>query len=86
VQVKSTLSTEQECASSLKKFPLSGEVKLFSFFRAVVFWLLAFGQVQYFDFTELACTSSSLFYFRHHVEHRTGLPIKPGKIPSVGGG
>jgi len=26
--------------------------------------------VQYFDFTELACTSSSLFYFWHYVEHR----------------
>jgi len=37
-----TLSTEQGCASSLKKFPLSGEVELISFFRVVVFWLLAF--------------------------------------------
>jgi len=37
-----TLSTEQGCASSLKKFPRSGEVELFSFFRRGVFWLLAF--------------------------------------------
>ena len=74
-----TLSTKQGCASSLEKFPLSGEVELFSCFRGVVFWLLAFGLVQYFDFTELACTSSPLFYFRHYVEHGTGLPIKSEK-------
>jgi len=34
-----TLSTEQGCASSLEKFPLSEEVELFSFFRAPFFWL-----------------------------------------------
>jgi len=45
------LTTEQGCPSSLKKFPVSGEIKLFSFFRGAVFWLLAFAQAQYFDFT-----------------------------------
>jgi len=65
---------------------LGWEVELFSFFRGVVFWPLAFGQVLSFDFTELACTSSSLFYFRHDVEHGTGLRIKSGKISSVGEG
>jgi len=77
-----TLSTEQGCASSLKKFPLSGEVELFSFFEGLSFWLLAFRLVLSFDFfTELACTSSPLFYFRHCVERRTGLRIKSGKFP-----
>jgi len=45
-----TLSTEQGYPKRL-----AGEVELFSFFRGAVFWLLAFGLVQYFDFTELAC-------------------------------
>jgi len=76
-----TLSTEQGCTSSLEKFPLSGEVESFSFFRGPVCWLLAFGQVQYFDFTELACTSSLLLHFRHYVEHRTWLRIILEKFP-----
>jgi len=76
-----TLSTEQGCPSSLKNLPLSMQVEVFSFFRGAIFWLLAFGLVQYFDLTELACTSSSLFYFRHYVEHGTGLPIKTEQNP-----
>jgi len=82
-----TLSTGQGCASSLEKFPLSGEVELFSFFEDLPFWLLAFRLVLSFDFTELACTSSSSpFYFRHYVEHGTGLRIKSEKIPPIWGG
>jgi len=47
-------------------------------------WLLAFGLVQYIDFTELACTSSLLSYFWHYVEDRTGLRIKSGENPLFG--
>jgi len=54
--------------------------------RGTVFWLLAFWLVQYFDFNELACTSSPLFCFWYYGEHRTGLPIQSEKIPPIGGG
>jgi len=81
-----TLSTEQDCPLSLKNSPYRGRLHYFHFFEEFFFWLLAFGLVQYFDFTELACTSSSLFYIRHYVEHGTGLPIKSEKIPPIGEG
>jgi len=75
-----TLSTDQGCASFWKKFPLQREVELFSFLRGPVYWFRPFRLVQSFDFTELACTSRLLFYFRHYVEHGTRLPIKSEKF------
>jgi len=41
--------------------------------------------VQYFDFTKLVFTSTSIFCFRHYVRaHRTGLRIKSKKLHRSG--
>jgi len=63
-----TLSTQNRVAHKVWKTPPIRGGWIVFIFRRAVFWLLAFRLVQYFDFTELACTSSSLFYFRHYVE------------------
>jgi len=75
---------ENRVAHKVWKNSIIGGGWIFFIFRGAVFWLLAFRLVQYFVFTELACTSSSLFYFRHYGEHETGLPIKSEKIPLSG--
>jgi len=81
-----TLSTQNTVAHKVWKIPPIRGGWIIFIFRGAVFWLLAFRLVQSFDFTELACTSSSRFYFRHYVEHRTGLRIKSEKIPLIWGG